>query len=87
LAHGSFESIAINNDLQTLSVQWTLHEDNFIGSDLKPSPKFELVAEAHDAYAREVTEPKDVPEALSTCVEAVVDEKRAALLNVKCGIT
>ena len=61
--------------------------NNFIGSDLKPSPKFELVAEAHGAYARVVTEPKDVQEALNTCVEAVVDDKRAALLNVKCAIT
>lgn len=61
--------------------------NNFVGSDLKPSPKFEFVAQAHGAYARAVTEPQEIQRALKACVEAVSAEKRSALLNVKCRIT
>jgi acetolactate synthase-1/2/3 large subunit len=60
---------------------------NFIGSDLKPSPKFELVAAAHGAYSRTVTEPNDVLDGLRACLEVLRGEERSALLDVKCAPT
>jgi acetolactate synthase-1/2/3 large subunit len=59
---------------------------NFIGSELKPSPRFELVAEAHGAYALAVTEPRQLLDALKACIDEVNEHKRSALLNVKCLI-
>ena len=60
---------------------------NFIGSDLKPSPKFELVAAAHGAYSRTITQPDEIPDALRGCFEVLRGEKRPALLDVKCATT
>jgi len=59
---------------------------NFIGSELKPSPRFELVAEAHGAYALAVSEPRQLLDALKACIDEVNEHKRSALLNVKCLI-
>ena len=63
---------------------WCVKTGNFIASELKPSPKFELVAQAHGAYGRTVTEPSEIPDALKSCIEVVREKKNSALLDVKC---
>ena len=57
---------------------------NFPGTDLSPSPNFELTAQACGAYAARVEEPEEVPDALQRALKAVKEERRQALLNVIC---
>ncbi len=57
---------------------------NFPGTDLSPSPSFELTAQACGAYAARVEEPSEVPDALAKALQVVKQEKRQALLNVVC---
>jgi acetolactate synthase I/II/III large subunit len=57
---------------------------NFPGTDLSPSPKFELTAQACGAYAQRVEEPEELPGALQQALKIVKEERRQALLNVIC---
>jgi acetolactate synthase-1/2/3 large subunit len=57
---------------------------NFPGTDLSPSPNFELTAQACGAYAARVEEPSEVPDALAKALKVVKEEGRQALLNVIC---
>lgn len=57
---------------------------NFPGTDLSPSPQFELTAQACGAYAERVEEPDEMPRALERALKAVNQERRQALLNVIC---
>ena len=57
---------------------------NFPGTDLSPSPKFELTAQACGAYAKRVEQPEELPSALQRALKVVKEEKRQALLNVIC---
>jgi acetolactate synthase-1/2/3 large subunit len=57
---------------------------NFPGTDLSPSPKFELTAQACGAYAERVEEPEALPGALERALKVVREEKRQAMLNVIC---
>jgi len=57
---------------------------NFPGTDLSPSPNFELTAQACGAYAARVEEPAEVPDALAKALKVVKEEGRQALLNVVC---
>jgi acetolactate synthase-1/2/3 large subunit len=57
---------------------------NFPGTDLSPSPNFELTAQACGAYAARVEEPSEVPDALVKALKVVKEEGRQALLNVVC---
>ncbi len=57
---------------------------NFPGTDLSPSPSFELTAQACGAYAARVEEPGELPDALATALRVVKEERRQALLNVVC---
>jgi acetolactate synthase I/II/III large subunit len=58
--------------------------NNFPGTDLSPSPQFELTAQACGAYAERVEDPQQVPHALQRALKAVQEEGRQALLNVIC---
>jgi acetolactate synthase-1/2/3 large subunit len=58
--------------------------NNFPGTDLSPSPQFELTAQACGAYAERVEEPEEMPRALERALKAVRQEGRQALLNVVC---
>jgi acetolactate synthase-1/2/3 large subunit len=58
--------------------------NNFPGTDLSPSPQFELTAGACGAYAERVEDPGEVPAALQRALKAVKEEGRQALLNVVC---
>jgi len=57
---------------------------NFPGTDLSPSPNFELTAQACGAYAARVEEPDQLPDAIAKALKVVKEEKRQALLNVIC---
>jgi acetolactate synthase-1/2/3 large subunit len=57
---------------------------NFPGTDLSPSPHFELTAQACGAYAERVEEPEELPRALQRALEVMKRERRQALLNVIC---
>jgi acetolactate synthase-1/2/3 large subunit len=57
---------------------------NFPGTDLSPSPNFELTAQACGAYAARVEEPAELPDALAKALKVVKQERRQALLNVIC---
>ncbi len=57
---------------------------NFPGTDLTPSPQFELTARACGAWAERVDDPGEVAAALERGLRAVKDEGRQALLNVIC---
>jgi acetolactate synthase-1/2/3 large subunit len=57
---------------------------NFPGTDLTPSPNFELTAQACGAYAAPVEDPAALPDALGKALKVVKEEKRQALLNVIC---
>ena len=56
----------------------------FPGTDLSPSPHFELTAQACGAYAARVEDPCDLPDALAKALKVVKDDGRQALLNVVC---
>jgi acetolactate synthase-1/2/3 large subunit len=58
--------------------------NNFPGTDLSPSPQFELTAQACGAYAERVEDPDALPGALQRALKAVKEERRQALLNVIC---
>jgi acetolactate synthase-1/2/3 large subunit len=57
---------------------------NFPGTDLTPSPNFELTAQACGAYAARVEEPGEIADALAKALKVVKEERRQALLNVVC---
>jgi acetolactate synthase-1/2/3 large subunit len=57
---------------------------NFPGTDLSPSPNFELTAQACGAYAARVEEPSTLPDAIAKALKVVREEGRQALLNVIC---
>jgi acetolactate synthase-1/2/3 large subunit len=56
--------------------------DGRILADLDPSPPFEEMARAQGAHAERVEKPADLPGALSRARNAVINEKRQAVLNV-----
>jgi acetolactate synthase-1/2/3 large subunit len=57
---------------------------NYPGTDLSPSPYFELTAQACGAHAERVEEPQELPNALQRALDVVKRERRQALLNVIC---
>jgi acetolactate synthase I/II/III large subunit len=53
-------------------------------ADLDPSPPYEAMAKAQGAHAERVEKPADLPDAMARARDAVVNERRQALLNVIC---
>lgn len=51
-------------------------------ADLDPAPPYEELARAQGAHAERVEKPADLPDALARARDAVVNERRQALLNV-----
>ncbi len=51
-------------------------------ADLDPAPPYEAMAQAQGAHAERVENPADLPGALARARDAVVNERRQALLNV-----
>jgi acetolactate synthase-1/2/3 large subunit len=88
-----FLTVIYNNQAWNASVQAAhgLYPDgvaartqSFPGTDLSPSPHFELTAQACGAYAARVEDPCDLPDALAKALKVVKDDGRQALLNVIC---
>ena len=88
-----FLTIVYNNQVWNASISAArgLYPDgvarrtnNFPGTDLSPSPQFELTAQACGAYAERVEDPDQLPGALRRALKAVKEERRQALLNVIC---
>ncbi len=53
-------------------------------SSLEPSPAYEKIIEASGGYGERVESADDLPAALERALHAVRQEKRQALLNVRC---
>jgi acetolactate synthase-1/2/3 large subunit len=53
-------------------------------ADLDPSPPYELLAQAQGAHAERVERPEDLSAALIRARDAVVNDRRQALVNVIC---
>jgi acetolactate synthase-1/2/3 large subunit len=56
--------------------------DGRVLADLDPAPAYEELAKAQGAHAERVEKPSDLPEALARARNAVLIDKRQALLNV-----
>jgi acetolactate synthase I/II/III large subunit len=58
------------------------HLDQFVGTDLQPSPDFAQLAKSCHAFGRTVTDPAELPDALERALQAVA-EGQAAVLDVR----
>jgi acetolactate synthase-1/2/3 large subunit len=63
---------------------WSTGRNEFILSDLEPSPNFEKTMEVHGGYGERVEDPAEMGPALQRALRAVREEGRQALLNVIC---
>jgi len=63
---------------------WAKKTGVFPLSDLKPSPAYEKIVEAHGGYGERVERPEQVRPALRRALKAVKEEGRQAVLNVIC---
>jgi acetolactate synthase-1/2/3 large subunit len=63
---------------------WAAKTGVFPLSDLRPSPAYEKIVEAHGGYGERVEKPEDVRPALRRALKAVREEGRQAVLNVIC---
>jgi acetolactate synthase-1/2/3 large subunit len=57
-------------------------DDGRFLADLDPSPPYDDVMRAHGGFGARVEKPQDLPEVLARARDAVVKEKRQALVNV-----
>ena len=74
---------AVRNATMSMFASGAAGRDNGLGlADLSPSPPFERYAEAHGAFAARVERPADLPGILAAAREAVLRDKRHALVNV-----
>jgi acetolactate synthase I/II/III large subunit len=74
---------AVRNATLSMFASGAAGRENGLGlADLSPSPPFEKIAEAHGAFAARVERPADLPGVLAAAREAVLQEKRHALINV-----
>jgi acetolactate synthase I/II/III large subunit len=74
---------AVRNATLSMFAAGASGRENGLGlADLSPSPPFEKVAAAHGAFAARVERPDDLPRVLAAAREAVLNDKRHALVNV-----
>jgi acetolactate synthase I/II/III large subunit len=74
---------AVRNATMAMFASGAAGRENGLGlADLSPSPPFEKEAEAYGAFSLRVERPSDLPAALAAAREAVLTEKRHALVNV-----
>jgi acetolactate synthase-1/2/3 large subunit len=74
---------AVRNATMAMFASGAAARDNGLGlADLSPSPPFERYAEAHGAFGARVERAADLPAALALARNAVLNEKRHALVNV-----
>ena len=74
---------AVRNATMAMFASGAAGRENGLGlAELSPSPPFERYAEAHGAFAARVERPADLPAVLAAARDAVMNEKRHALVNV-----
>jgi len=74
---------AVRNATLSMFAAGAAGRENGLGlADLSPSPPFEKIAAAHGAFAARVESPADLPGVLAAARDAVLKEKRHALVNV-----
>ena len=74
---------AVRNATMAMFASGAAARENGLGlADLSPSPPFERYAEAHGAFAARVEHSADLPAVLAAARNAVLNEKRHALVNV-----
>jgi len=74
---------AVRNATLSMFASGAAGRDNGLGlADLSPSPPFELYAQAHGAFGARVERPADLPGVLAAARDAVLRERRHALVNV-----
>ena len=74
---------AVRNATMAMFATGAAARDNGLGlADLSPSPPFERYAEAHGAFGARIEHAADLPAALALARNAVLNEKRHALVNV-----
>ena len=74
---------AVRNATMAMFGSGAAGRENGLGlADLSPSPPFERYAAAHGAFAARVEHPADLPRVLASARNAVLNEKRHALVNV-----
>jgi acetolactate synthase-1/2/3 large subunit len=74
---------AVRNATMSMFASGAAGRENGLGlADLSPSPPFETVAAAHGAFTARVERPADLPGMLAAARDAVLKERRHALLNV-----
>jgi len=74
---------AVRNATLSMFASGASGRENGLGlADLSPSPPFEKIAEAHGAFAARVERPADLPGVLAAARDAVLKERRHALVNV-----
>ena len=74
---------AVRNATMSMFASGAAGGDNGLGfADLSPSPPFEKIAAAHGAFAARVERPVDLIAVLMAARDAVLNEKRPALVNV-----
>jgi acetolactate synthase-1/2/3 large subunit len=74
---------AVRNATLSMFASGAAGRENGLGlADLSPSPPFEKIAGAHGAFAARVEQPAELPGVLAAAREAVVKERRHALVNV-----
>jgi acetolactate synthase-1/2/3 large subunit len=74
---------AVRNATLSMFASGASGRENGLGlADLSPSPPFEKIAAAHGAFSTRVERPADLSGALAAARDAVLKEKRHALVNV-----
>jgi acetolactate synthase-1/2/3 large subunit len=74
---------AVRNATLSMFASGAAGRENGLGlADLSPSPPFEKIAAAHGAFSARVERSADLPGVLAAARDAVLKEKRHALVNV-----
>ncbi|MCZ6873346.1 MAG: thiamine pyrophosphate-requiring protein, partial [bacterium] len=63
---------------------WAAKTNNFVLSELEPSPNFEVLVTASGGYGERVEQASEVQPALQRALKAVREEGRQAVLNMIC---
>jgi acetolactate synthase-1/2/3 large subunit len=63
---------------------WAVGQDHFPFTRLDPYPELAQIVEAHGGYGERVDDPDQIRPALQRALRAVREEKRQALLDVRC---
>jgi acetolactate synthase-1/2/3 large subunit len=74
---------AVRNATLSMFASGASGRENGLGlADLSPSPPFEKIAAAHGAFAARAERPDELPALLAAAREAVLNDRRHALVNV-----